>query len=273
VRGLVGGSRTPAEEVALTAADGVELAASLLPGPPGAPAAVVLAHGFAAHREKPAYARLADGLTVRFAVLSIDLRGHGDSDGACTFGDHEARDVAAAVAALRRRGHERVAAVGVSMGATALLHALAVAEEDVDAAVVVSAPSRLGRTDTTPLARLDRIWRTPWRRRAFEVVAGIRLVPPETWGPMDNPVELVASVDVPLLVVHGVDDHLFPVDDGRALVAASAGPAALWEEPAGFGHAEDGLTRRFARRLGRAIEVALASGGFPDRAELVPDRR
>lgn len=269
---MLGGHRTTARTIALTAADGVELAASLLPGPAAGPG-VVLAHGFAAHRHKPAYARFADGLAVRFTVLSLDLRGHGSSGGACTLGDREALDVAAAVDELRRRGHGPLAAIGVSMGGTALVHALATEDLGVDAAVAVSSPARLGRIDTEPLAFLDGVWRTPWKRRALELVSGVRLVGPEAWEGMDHPEELVARVGVPLLVVHGADDHFFPLEDAHALARASGGDAVVWVEPPGFGHAEDGLSRRFARRVGRALEVAFATGSFPPRPELASDPR
>ncbi len=270
---MLGGHRTTAETIALTAADGVPLAASLLPGPSATGAGVVLAHGFAAHRRKPAYARLADGLAVRFTVLSLDLRGHGSSGGACTLGDREALDVAAAVDGLRRRGHGPLAAIGVSMGGTAVMHALATRDLGIAAAVVVSSPARLGRVETEPLAFLDGVWRTPWKRRALELVSGVRLVGPERWAGMDHPERLAARVAAPLLVVHGADDHFFPLEDAHALARASRGEAVVWVEPPGFGHAEDGLSRRFARRVGRALEIAFATGSFPPRRELARDPR
>ena len=85
-RGVVGGHHAPHAEVRLLAADGTDLAATWLPGPHADAPAVVLAHGFAAHRRKPAYARLADGLADHAHVLALDLRGHGHSRGHTTLG-------------------------------------------------------------------------------------------------------------------------------------------------------------------------------------------
>ena len=122
VRGVVGGHAVDHVQARLRAEDGTRLAGSYLPGS-GGEAAVLLAHGFAANRRKPAYARLADGLASRLPVLSLDLRGHGGSAGWCTLGDREAMDVDAGVAWLRSMGHRVVIAVGLSMGGTAVLHA------------------------------------------------------------------------------------------------------------------------------------------------------
>jgi len=142
-RGLVGSFVSAHVDTRLEAADGTRLAGSLLPGPARAPAAVLLLHGFAANRRKPAYARLADGLAQHLTVLALDLRGHGGSGGSSTLGDREAEDVAAGVRWLRRFGHRRVVLVGVSMGATAVLHAASRGSR-VDAVVTVSAPAYLG---------------------------------------------------------------------------------------------------------------------------------
>lgn len=268
MRGLVGGHRVRAEPVGLSAQDGTALRGWLVGGARGARGpAVLLAHGFAAHGRKPAYARLADGLAVRYPVLSLDLRGHGRSGGRSTFGAAEAGDVAAGVSWLRDRGHRRVVTVGVSMGGTALFHALARSDVEVDAAVAISTPARLWRIDSPPLAFLDDIWRTRWKRWGLGVVAGVRVVAPDELAELDgfeHPHVLAERIEIPLLVVHGEDDHFFPLRDADELAGSAAGPVTVWREPR-FGHAEDGLSRRFARRLGRAIGAALAEGRFPAR--------
>lgn len=260
-RGWIGGYTTPAETVFLNTDDRVPIAASYLRGPsPDAPA-VVLAHGFAAHRRKPAYAFLADRLREHVHVLSLDLRGHGESGGACTLGGDERSDIAAGLRYLRLL-HPWVGVIGVSMGGTATAHALATGAH-ADAAVLVSTPAVLGRLDTEAMRQLDRIWRTEWRRLGYQALVGIRIVPPDRWDRFPDPVELVRQVDVPLLIVHGEDDHYFPVDDAEALAAAAAGPTTVWREPEGFGHAEDGISADLADRLARALLEARADGTFP----------
>lgn len=263
-RGVIGGHGGAHVHVTVPAEDGTALAGTWLPGPAASAPAVVLAHGFAAHRRKPAYARLADRLATHAHVLALDLRGHGHSGGETTLGDREALDVAGGVAWLRARGHDRVVALGASMGATSVLHALARGTH-VDAAVVVSAPARLEEEPATEaMQRLKRLWESPVTRAGMRFGIGVRVVPPARWRHPGHPRDFAASVDVPLLVVHGQDDAYFPIADAQAL-AAAAPQARLWLEPEGFGHAEDGFSARFADRLGAAILVALEDGAFPER--------
>ncbi len=83
-------------------------------------------------------------------VLDLDVRCYGRSS--CPEGDargHVADDVAAAVAELRRQGATRIALVGASMGATAVLVAGAVIRPPVAAVVSLS-----GERDLTELLGL-----------------------------------------------------------------------------------------------------------------------
>lgn len=264
-RGVVGGHRGAHVDVTVPSADGTRLAGTWLPGPAVDAPAVVLAHGFAAHRRKPAYARLAEGLAAHAHVLAIDLRGHGDSDGRTTLGDREAHDVAGAVAWLRTRGHAHVVAVGASMGATSVLHAVATGVA-VEGVVAISAPAWLEEEPATEaMQRLKRHWESPVSRAGMRLALGVRVVSPRRWRHPGHPREFVRDVTAPLLVVHGVDDAYFPVADAETLVDA-APDGRLWVEPDGFGHAEDGFTPDFAARLGRAVADLPVRGGFPDRA-------
>lgn len=262
VRGIVGGHHAPNRPVRIRTDDGLVLAGSWLPGPHLDAPVVVLAHGFAASRRKPAYAFLADVLAGHVHVLSIDLRGHGDSPGECTFGDAERHDVTAAVRAVRDAGHRQVVAVGLSMGGTAVLHAVAEGAE-VEAVVAISTPAWLGRVDAPGAHQVNVLWTTPWKRLAFRWLAGVRLVPPGRWIPFAHPRDLAAKIQTPLLVVHGDDDTYFPLDDASELAAAAGGPSTLWIEH-GFGHAEDGVTPAFAHRLGMAVHHVLEHGRFPE---------
>lgn len=264
-RGVVGRIEPPHSTARFVTTDDVPLVGSYLPGPgPGGPA-VLLAHGFAANRRKPAYARLAATLATRTPVLTIDLRGHGESGGACTLGDREHLDIEAALTWLRGFGHDRIVAVGVSMGATAVLHAVS-GSADLAGLATVSAPGWFrDPPDTAPLQRLHDVWTSPARRRALQVGLGVRLAGPDSWSSPPHPVEMLAGVPVPYLAVHGRDDPYFPASDGAALVAAAAGPAVGWLEPAGFGHAEDGFTDAFNRRLAHAAVAVDTRGAFPSR--------
>jgi uncharacterized protein len=264
-RGLVGGHLADHVATRLRSADGTRLAGTYLPGPTHAPTAVLLLHGFAANRRKPAYARLADGLADAVPVLALDLRGHGGSGGTCTLGDREADDVAAGVAWLRALGHQHVVTVGLSMGATSALHAAALGAP-TDAVVAVSGPGWFREVpDTEPMRRLHAIWHRPVARVGLRLALGVRLAGPSAWRSPPHPVQMAARTDVPLLVVHGADDAYFPASDADDLAAAAGGPTVRWHEPVGFGHAEDGVDDRFVARLRDAIVTVATTGRFPTR--------
>lgn len=269
-RGLLGGHERATRTIRLRTADGVRLTASHLAGPSYGAGAVVLAHGFAARRSKPAYAYLADELSRDLDVLSLDLRGHGQSGGVCTLGAREAYDVEAALAWLRERGHRWVAAVGLSMGATAVLHA-AHRGAGFDGVVTISATSHLRPVpETEPMRRLDRVWSSGWGRAGLRGLLGVRVVPPARWRPPPHPADMVGGIPAPFLVVHGRGDPYFPASDARELVARAGGPARLWLEPRAFGHAEEGVTPRFVTALAGALERTRVTGTFPSREEVVP---
>jgi uncharacterized protein len=151
------------------------------------------------------------------------------------------------------------------MGATAVMHA---ASEGADLAgvVVVSATARFRfRPETDPTRRLKRIWDSPTRRHVLRLVVGVQLGAPDRWRGPRHPVDMVAGARLPFLVVHGEDDAYFPPTDAVDLARAAAGPATLWREPHGFGHAEDGITPDFVTALGQALDTMLRTGRFPDR--------
>jgi alpha-beta hydrolase superfamily lysophospholipase len=272
VWGFTPGIVAPHERVAYPSVDGVRLVASYLPGPsrPGAGLAalpaVVLAHGFAAHRNKPAYVYLAQRMAGVAAILAVDLRGHGESGGMCSFGDREALDLLASAAWLRRRGHRWVAVVGASMGGIAAVRAAGKGPPGTfDAVCLISTPAVWGLTDTAPMRTLHRVVTDRWYRAAASAMLRVRIA--TGWAYPRAPLELVGRVaPTPLLVVHGIDDHFFSLEQARLLVAAAGSPCTLWLEPAGFGHAEDGFTPGFADRLSAALLAVWTTGQWgPDR--------
>ena len=276
VRGFVPGFAVAFHDLSFRTRDGITLAASYLPGPgtPSDTPAVVLLHGFGAHRRKPAYAFLAERLSQHAAVLAVDLRGHGDSDGWSTLGLAETLDVAAATAWLRRHGHRWVGLIGVSMGATAALRSAGAAGPGAyDAVCSISAVARWGLRDSAAMRHLTKAVTLATYRVGYRAILGVRIAQaawPDTSPAADprhwplQPVEAVATIPpTPLLLVHGQDDHYFGVDQALALQAAAGGRATLWIEPPGFGHAEDGFVPSFADRLSAAVATVVAQGRWP----------
>lgn len=251
----------PHRDTELITRDGVRLAASTLGDvdPPAHRPAVVLAHGFGGHRRKAAFVRLAEALSEVACVLTVDLRGHGDSGGRSTLGDLETLDVRAAAGWLRSRGHRWVAGVGLSMGGTAILRcAGSRGGGPFDAVCAVSAPADFTSNGTPPLRALSTmVTSTTWRTL---VERGLRVRVARGWGDPTPALTLASRIQRPVLLVHGRDDHYFDLSHAERLAAAAGGVATLWTEPDGFGHAEDGLDAAFSLRLAQALAQCAAEG-------------
>lgn len=198
--------------------DGLALAADLwLPADPPT-TAVVLAHGFTAHRREPSVMAMAHDLRdAGHAVVVHDMRGHGDSEGLCTLGDRERLDVAAATAAARGLA-PCVVLVGASLGAIAVLRH-AVDDLELSGVVTVSSPARW-RVHSPRAAAAAVLTRTGTGRRLARRL-GARLDP--TWRWADPPDALAARLTVPLAVVHGTGDRFMPVSEAEILHAAGTG--------------------------------------------------
>ena len=128
-----------AQEVSLTAADGVHTSGWYY-ARPGVERAAVLLHGHAANRRAMLdRARLL--VEQGYNVLAYDARGTGRSDPTpISFGWWERGDLLAAVDWLQSRGNRHIICLGMSQGAaTILLAAEGLATRGVDA-VVLEAP-------------------------------------------------------------------------------------------------------------------------------------
>jgi pimeloyl-ACP methyl ester carboxylesterase len=232
--------------------DGVRLAGTML-GRTDAATAVIVAHGFMGYRTKPKVRLLAEGLGEHFGVFVFDLRGHGQSGGECTGGDLEALDVEAVVAAARRRGFRNVVTVGASLGGIAVLREAAL-KRDVDAVVAISTPAEWGGS-SKPVRRITWLFATGIGRR-LAGLGGVRLG--KDWGDPEPPAALAHRIaPIPLLLIHGEDDHYFPPATAEKLFDSAGEPKRLLVLP-GFGHAEDGFTPPFIERLAKEIESLLS---------------
>jgi pimeloyl-ACP methyl ester carboxylesterase len=204
----------------LRTGDGLSLAADAwLPATPGT-SAVVLVHGFTAHRRDPAVMAMAHDLRdAGHAVIAYDKRGHGESDGLCTLGDHERHDVAAATAAARDLAPQ-VVLVGASLGAIAVLRH-AVDDPRLAGVVTVSSPAQWKlRSPRAAVAAV--LTRTGVGRRLARRL-GARL--DSAWSWTDPPDALAARLTVPLAVVHGTGDRFMPTSEAELLHTAGEGGA------------------------------------------------
>ena len=166
-----------------------------------------------------------------YSVLLIDLRAHGETPGErITFGAREAEDVEAAVAWLRNTfPGERIGAIGVSLGAAAVV--LAKNPLRLDAVVLESLhPTieeavdnrlRLHLGNFGPVFSPLLLWQLSFRLD----INGDEL----------NPIDRIGNLDSPLLLISGTDDRHTTVAETERLFDAARQPKELWIVPGG-GH-------------------------------------
>jgi uncharacterized protein len=250
------------EDVRLPARGGdVQLAAWYMPRQ-GTDRAVVLVHGASVNRWIEfggGFLRLGVELQRRgFAVLMIDLRAHGDSEGErVSFGVEERRDVMGAVDWLRAQGFApgSIGVLGVSMGASA---AIGAAAEDADIGALVA---DCGFADMGALLR--RHWYSasgglPSFYLPTTILMG-KLLGYDFFS--DSPVaEIGLIAPRPVLIIHGEADPLVPLSDAQQLVAA--GPSAeLWAVPGAVHGGSYGTNpQAYTERVAAFFERNLASG-------------
>jgi pimeloyl-ACP methyl ester carboxylesterase len=161
-----------------------------------------------------------------FALLMIDLRGHGQSGQArFGFGRTERFDVLGAVDWLLLRGYrpDSIGVLGESMGAATTIGAASI-DGRIQAVVANSSFAELA-----PL--VEQSW------GSVTHLPGLFL--PMTnwigrhWFGCDidttRPVDEIATIHRPVLLIHGDSDPVIPVEHSRKLKKAAGGFAELWE--------------------------------------------
>ena len=239
----------------LVTEDGVPIEAIHLPGERDL--AIVIAHGFTLSWQRPAVWRIANRLNQMAGVITFDFRGHGRSGGLSTLGNREIYDLDVAVAYARELGYQRVATVGFSMGSSIVLrHAGLIG--GLDAVVSVSGPGRWYYRGTEPMRRVH--FAVEHRLGRFVTRRWLKTrISPEGWKLVPvPPAEAAAQIaPVPLLIVHGDNDHYFPPEHARQLYLAAREPKELWLLR-GMGHAEAACSTELIDRIGAWVQGAAA---------------
>lgn len=213
-----------AEEIELTAADGIRLKSWLFRSPT-ATASVIVLHGHGGNRHH--LLPIAQLLYPDFHVLALDHRGHGESDGfRTTIGYEERLDVPPAVDTLLDRGLGPVGIYGMSMGGAIAIQAAA--EDHRIAAVLADSPFARLRWAVQQSANL-RGW--PRQITPFLAYLGCLTTALHLRYRMQafDPIEVVDRIAPrPLLIVHGTEDDVVPVASAHALYGRAGEPKELW---------------------------------------------
>lgn len=207
----------------------------LSPGAPAIPAAgtIVLLHGFWMSREAVLHwgVRLAQ---AGFRTVAVDLRGHGSSTGPwVTYGAVEVSDLAAVLDRLQADGlaGSRIGVLGVSYGAAigiqwaardSRVGALVALEPYADPQLAIRQYARAMLSPTANRALSDRTIRAATGRAAR--LAGF------AWSDVDVK-SATSRLRVPVLLIHGGNDALIPVEHSRALSRLAPAGSRLIEVP------------------------------------------
>jgi dipeptidyl aminopeptidase/acylaminoacyl peptidase len=248
----------PAEDVWIKTEDGLDIAGTYRPGNNVSAPGILLLHGNGASRA----ATEANALWLAeqgYGTLTIDFRGHGESDSANhSFGLFEARDAKAAFEWLsKRHGGARIGVIGISLGGAAALLG--------DAGPLPA--------DALVLQAVYLDIRSAIRNRLEERLGGLLaavgepLLSYQSWlrqgvGPDRlSPLATMPKVKTPVLVIGGAEDHYTPEAETRALFAAAGGTKELWIVP-GLGHAgmSDAATQEYRVRLAAFFGQHLKKG-------------
>lgn len=216
--------------------NGIKLGAWYCPSAPSNPL-VLLFYGYAADKTSMVPEARAF-LDMGYSVMLVDFRGSGDSsESNTTVGFYEAEDVAAAVRyAQKQLPHSKLILYGGSMGAAAVLRAVANYNVQADAIIVE--------------AVFDRMLNTV--RHRFEAM-GVPSFPSAQlllfWGGVQagfnafahNPVEYAAAVRCPILFLHGTADPRAHLEEGRRVFAAVPASTKHFQEFPNLGHQSSAL--------------------------------
>jgi pimeloyl-ACP methyl ester carboxylesterase len=233
------------------ACDGLSLSAWEVTGKaPGGPTCV-LTHGFGDSKlgglsRVPALAACCSRLVL------WDMPGHGESPGSCAQGTSEVLALRALLAALPRdaQGERGVVLYGWSMGAGVSIACAGLLLREAKAGqahmgephpprvrgIIAESPYRLARTPAENVLRVSGLPRGMWLRAALGLIGASHRVPRELSlkdEAFDRAAWATRLQGVPLLVLHGSDDHVSPIEDGRAISQAAQGEL---HELAGGGH-------------------------------------
>ena len=246
------------EDVTVTTADGVDLAAWYVPSRNGA--AVVLRHGAGSTRSDT-LGHLVALAAGGYGVLATDARGHGASGGvAMDWGWYGDLDLDAAVGYLAARPEvdpTRIAVVGLSMGGEEALGAAA-SDDRIRAVVAEGASGRTLADDDLVLPDHPGRWMNIARDwLTFGITDWITGASP----PIGLRSAVVAIAPRPVLLITGTDALGDEVTAGRRLRVASPGTVSLWEvdgatHTAALATDPDGWRSRVLDFLGTALPAS-----------------
>lgn len=187
---------------------------------------VLLAHSIRSNRlEMLSRARFLN--QQGYSVLLIDLQAHGESPGKrITFGARESESIDAAIAFLRETfPHERIGAIGVSLGAAAIV--LAKHTIELDAVILESLHPTIEEAVENRLKLHFGEYGSMLLPLVLFQFSFYLNIPIHDL----NPIEKIKNIDTPLLLISGTDDAHTTLPETERLFAAARDPKEIWIIP------------------------------------------
>jgi dipeptidyl aminopeptidase/acylaminoacyl peptidase len=247
------------DDVCFQSADGLKIGGWFVPPASEHGPAIVYAHGIGSNRGD--LLRQAAFMAKHgYGALLIDLRNSGESAGhQTTLGYLEPLDIAAAVDYLATRPEvdpDRIGLVGTSLGAASVIRAAA-AVPKARAVVAESAYSSLQDNVADGVRRLLHLPAFPFAPLVVYFAERELKQKMDAVRPVDDVGRIAPRA---LLLIHGSDDDLIHVSNGRRLYEAAGEPKELWIVPGGhhidlLDVAPDALEQRIVAFFGQYLGV------------------
>jgi|MDSW01.2.fsa_nt_gb pimeloyl-ACP methyl ester carboxylesterase len=180
---------------------------------------VICCHGMLSVKDGPKHSQIVSGVADKGMMgMRFDFAGRGESDGHIfdlTY-SNQIEDLAAAIGWMSAQGVRRIGVFGSSMGGAVAL--LTAAEQDIVSAVAtvaaVAYPKLLTRRYPDEVA--------DWKERGFIEIEGVKIGSQFIEDARrQDVIGAVIKADVPLLVIHGLEDRVVPVSDADDIAAAA----------------------------------------------------
>ena len=185
----------------------------------GSEVGVICCHGMLSVKDGPKHTKIVSGVASKGMMgLRFDFAGRGESEGDIydLSYSNQIEDLAAAIDWMGTQGVKRIGIFGSSIGGAVAL--LSAAEQEMVGAVAtvaaVAYPKLLARRYPQDVA--------DWQERGFIEVEGVRIGAQFIEDARRHDViGAVIKANVPLLVIHGLDDQVVPVSDADDIAAAA----------------------------------------------------
>ncbi|MEO5926057.1 MAG: alpha/beta hydrolase [Bryobacteraceae bacterium] len=223
-----------AQVIQIEAQDHVMLKAAWVESPSFAGSCVLSLHGAGGWRAR-SHRFLPWLLPAGYSVLAPDLRAQGESGGeTITYGLLEQHDTLAWATWLRGHGCTKIYGMGESLGASVLIMAAGI-EPDRFTAIVAECPFanllESAEERGASLFPFPEAIKAPIAKMA--VLGGSLYVRATKGLDFDqvSPVESIAKLKMPILLIHGLADTRTPAEHSKELLAANPQHAQLWLVP------------------------------------------